>query len=313
MSAAVKRLGRAFRGSVERGVELAPYTTYRIGGPADLALSPVDAADLARAVQALQAAGVPWVMLGGGSNVLVSDRGVRGAVVLTRNLTRLEVQGTELWAGAGVVSHQVALAALEAGLTGAEFLAHLPGSFGGACLMNAKAHGGEISVVLRRALVVTARGELARSDLRPEEFAYKRSPFAERGQVVAEACLGLAAGERSAIEARVREIELARRKNHELDFPSCGCVFKNDHRLGVPSGLLIDRCGLKGYRVGDAQVSPYHANFVINLGRATAADVWQVISHVRETVAHRTGHALELEVKLLGDFAATGGDAAVPG
>jgi UDP-N-acetylmuramate dehydrogenase len=296
------QLRAALRGEVHEELPLAPRTHYRIGGPAQLAVLPVDADDLALTARLAAAAGAPLCVLGGGANVLVSDRGVRGVVVLTSALRALSVEGRELSAGAGLPSHEVALAALAAGLSGAEFLAHLPGSIGGACTMNARAHGGEVSQVLARATVVSRGGERRRVDVSPAEFAYKRSPFQGSGAIVAEATLTLAPGDAEAIRAQMEQIGRERRSRHELDFPSCGCVFKNDRRFGAPSGQLIERCGCKGLRIGDAQVSEHHANFVFNVGRATASDVRRVIEAVQRTVRERTGFELEPEVQLVGDW-----------
>jgi UDP-N-acetylmuramate dehydrogenase len=299
-----QRLRAELRGEVRTDVPLAPLTTYRLGGPAALALTPLDVEDLARAVALLVEHEVPWEVLGGGSNVLVADRGFRGAVVLTSALDRLELgPGETLIAGAGVDSHQVALAALDAGLSGVEFLAWLPGSIGGACLMNARAYGGEISGVMRAARCVRrGDGGLEELALAPEHFSYKRSHFGERGLIVAEATFALTPGDVTASKEQIDFIEAARRKNHEMDHPSCGCVFKNDYSVGISSGKLIDACGLKGLRVGQAQVSAHHANFVVNLGDASAADVRAVIERVHEAVREETGHDLEREVQLLGDW-----------
>jgi len=299
---AERRLRDGLRGRVERGWPLAACTTYRIGGAAELALFPQDVEQVAAAARLLGELGLPWVVLGGGSNVLVSDRGVRGAVMLTTELSRLSVEGTRLTAGAGADSHQVAVAACEAGLTGAEFLSWLPGSIGGACLMNARAHGGEVSGVLRRAVTVDRQGRVQGEAVTPDQFRYKQSPFSARQLIVAEVTLELAPGDRSQVQRSMDRIEAARRANHEMDFPSCGCVFKNDYDIGVSSGQLIDECGLKGYTVGGACVSPYHANFVINRGDATARDVRAVIDHVQRAVAAATGLTLELEVQLLGQW-----------
>ncbi len=300
-------LARALRaagvvGRIERDYPLAPHTSYQLGGPAELALLPAEPEDLSRAVSCLARGGVPFVALGGGSNVLIADRGVRGVVILTAALRRLEVQGERLRAGAGVTSHEVAEAAQRAGLAGAEFLAWLPGSVGGACFMNARAYGGEVSQVLRSARVVERGGALRELALGEQDFGYKRSPFQASEALVAEAELVLRPDEPAAIQARMDRIGEERRAKHELDHPSCGCVFKNDRAIGVPSGALIERCGLKGYRLGDAQVSPFHANFVWNLGGASAREVRAVIEHVRATVLAQSGHRLELEVRLLGDW-----------
>lgn len=298
LARALRRTGAA----VHRDHPLAGYTTYAIGGPAEVAVLPRDADQLAAVVQTLDRARTPWVVLGGGSNVLISDAGVRGAVVITTGLDRLQTVGPSIVAGAGVQSHAIAEAALEAELQGAEFLAWLPGSLGGACLMNARAHGGEIARVLTRATVVTRAGQRRELALSPDQFAYKRSPFQRSGDIIAEAALSLDPGERGAIRARMEAIEARRRANHEMDHPSCGCVFKNNHDIGVSSGKLIDACGLKGFRVGAAEVSPHHANFVLNRGGATAADVRRVIEHMRAEVARQTGWELELEVQLLGQW-----------
>jgi UDP-N-acetylmuramate dehydrogenase len=295
-------LRATLRGHVCEDYDLAPHTTYEIGGLADLAVFPLDPEDLRTAVALLDERGYPYILLGGGSNVLISDRGVREAVVFTSDLNRLRVEGHAVLAEAGVESHRVALAALDAGLTGAEFLCWLPGTIGGACYMNARAFGGEISQVLVEARVITRRGEARNARFSPEMFSYKCSPFRESGDLVAEATLWLNAGDAARIRERMEEIERQRRTKHEMDFPSCGCVFKNDHTLGGSSGTIIERCGLKRFRIGDAQVSPFHANFIINHGRATAEEVLRVIAHVRRIVAEQTGHKLELEVQLLGEW-----------
>ena len=285
-----------------RDLPLADHVTYRVGGPADLALFPRNGADLSLAMTATHRAGVSPSVLGGGSNVLVSDHGVRGVVILTEAMDRVEVDGHTLWAGAGVSSDQVAHRALAAGLSGAEFLRCLPGSVGGACFMNARAYDSEISHVFSKAEAVFIDGERRILPLRPNQFSYKRSPFQENGAVVARAALALEPGDPAAIERRMDRIATARHAKHELDFPSCGCVFKNDRRIGRPSGLIIEQCGLKGLRVGGAQVSPHHANFVFNLDDATAADIRAVIDCIQHTVHQKTGWTLEHEVQFLGDW-----------
>jgi len=300
--ALARELKARVRGEVALDVPLSPHTHYRAGGPADLALFPVDAEDTATALELLRDADCPVTVLGGGTNVLVSDRGVRGAVVLTSALTSLTVTGDDVVAGAGVQSHDVAEAARGAGLSGAEFLTCLPGTIGGACYMNARAYEGEVSEVLSRAATVTPEGQTHLRVLAPDQFAYKRSPFQGTGELIVEVTLALTPGDDRMIKERMEQIETSRRQRHELDYPSCGCVFKNDRDIGVSSGALIDRCGLKGYRAGDAQVSPHHGNFVFNTGAASAAELRRVMDHVRDTVQATTGHALEFEVQFLGDW-----------
>ncbi len=167
--------------------------------------------------------------------------------------------------------------------------------------MNARAFGGELSQIMSSATVVRERS-IQELTLGPEQFSYKRSPFQEQGGIITELTLSLTPGDSEQIQARMDTIEGERRAKHEMDFPSCGCVLKNDYSIGVSSGQLIEQCGLKEFRIGDAQVSPYHANFIINLGRATAQQVFEVIKHVLNTVAKKTGHRLAPEVQLVGEW-----------
>ncbi len=295
---------------VEQELALAPLSTYRVGGAADWGVFPRTAEGLAAVVRLLHEAGqghghgqgLPLQVLGRGSNVLIADKGVRGVVVVLRELEGIEVQGERLLVGAGADCTDVAAVALEASLTGVEFFHWLPGSVGGAAFMNARAFEQEVSQVWRSALVVTPTGELQERRYGPGDFAYKRSPLQDTGELAARLALHLAPGDRDEIRATMEHNERKRRDNGEMDHPSCGCVFKNDRAFGAPSGLLVDRCGLKGYRQGDAQVSPHHANFVINLGQATAADLRAVIEHVGRTVEKETGHRMEHEVRFVGEF-----------
>jgi UDP-N-acetylmuramate dehydrogenase len=281
---------------------LAEHTTYRVGGPADLAVFPRSPEQLARIQRTAAAKGLPVTLLGLGSNVLVADRGIRGVVVLLRDLAHIQVDDAVVRAGAGADCTAVAACALEAGLEGLEFFHHLPGSVGGAAFMNARAFDQEMSQVWRAARLVTPEGRLVERRFSSELFRYKHSPLQESGEIAAELTLRLTPGAPAAIAARMERNERQRRKNGEFCWPSCGCVFKNDRRIGVPSGRLIDQCGLKGFSIGGARVSPLHANFVVNAAKARAADLRAVIEHVRAEVERRTGHRLEPEVRLLGQW-----------
>jgi UDP-N-acetylmuramate dehydrogenase len=287
---------------VERNLALAPLSTYRVGGAADWGVFPQSSEGLASVVRLLREAGQPLQVLGRGSNVLIGDKGVRGAVVVLRELDGIEVLGERLVVGAGADCTDVAAVALSAELTGVEFFHWLPGSVGGAAFMNARAFEQEVSQIWRAGWVVTPTGELVERRYEPGDFAYKRSPLQDTGDLAARVDLHLALGDPGEIRATMERNEQKRRDNREMDHPSCGCVFKNDRAFGAPSGLLVDQCGLKGYRQGDAQVSPHHANFVINLGHATAADLRAVIEHVQRTVEKETGHSMEHEVRFVGDF-----------
>ena len=281
---------------------LAEHTTYRVGGPADLAVFPRRAEELARVVRAVRQADLPLTVLGLGSNVLIADRGIRGVVVLLRDLSHIAVDGPRIRVGAGTDCTTVAARALAAGLTGLEFFHFLPGSVGGAAFMNARAFDQEMSQVWRHARLVTPRGDLVERDYAPEMFRYKHSPLQDSGALAAELTLRLSPGDPEAIRACMARNEEKRRANGELEWPSCGCVFKNDRRFGAPSGRLIDQCGLKGFTIGGARVSPRHANFVVNAGGATAADLRAVIEHVQAEVERRFGHRLDPEVRFLGQW-----------
>ena len=287
---------------VEQDLALAPLSTYRVGGAADWGVFPRTPEALAGVVRLLREADQPVQVLGRASNVLIGDKGVRGVVVLLRELEGVEVHGERMLVGAGADCTDVAALALGAELTGLEFFHWLPGSVGGAAFMNARAFDQEMSQVWRSGLVVTRAGELEERRYSAEDFAYKRSPLQDNGDLAALLELQLTPGDRDDIRAQMDHNERKRRDNGEMDHPSCGCVFKNDRAFGAPSGLLVDQSGLKGYRVGDAQVSPHHANFVINLGQATAADLRAVIEHVQRTVEKETGHRLEHEVRYVGEF-----------
>jgi len=287
---------------VEQDLALAPLSTYGVGGAADWGVFPRTAEALSGVVRLLAEAGLPLQVLGRGSNVLIGDKGVRGVVVVLRDLAGIEVQGERLWVGAGADCTDVAAAAQGAALSGVEFFHRLPGSVGGAAFMNARAFDQEMSQIWRWARVVTRAGDLEERRYAPGDFSYKRSPLQGSGEIAAQVELHLSFGDPDEIRRRMDHNEQRRRDNGEMDHPSCGCVFKNDRAFGAPSGLVVDRAGLKGYRVGDAQVSPRHANFVINLGQATAADLRAVIEHVERTVEEETGHRMEREVRFVGEF-----------
>lgn len=295
-------LRNQLRGQVHENYPLAPHTTYRIGGPSDIAIFPRSISDLSRAITLLHQHSFPITVLGGGSNVLVSDRGVRGAVIFLNHFNQREVNGTAVIADAGIPSHQVAVAAQAASLTGAEFLTWLPGSIGGACYMNARAYGGEISNIVSQAKVITPQGDIVNLIVSPDQFSYKQSLFQNSNNIIVEVTLTLKPGQPSSISEKMAYIEAERRTKHQMDYPSCGCVFKNDPQAGISAGKLIEECSLKGFRIGDAQISPYHANFIINLGQATADQVYQVIEHIRKIVADKTQNELSLEVRLVGDW-----------
>ncbi len=291
------------RGMVHRNVSMAKLTTYRVGGLADVVLVPRSIQELSEALSLLWKVGAEYVVLGRGSNVLVSDRGIREPVVLTTRLVRMGGLGDRLWSEAGVECSDLATVAAELGLTGLEFFYRLPGSVGGALFMNARAFGQEVSQVARRALVVRPRGGLETVELAPEDFAYKRSPFMGSDGVLAKVWWALEPGTKEEITARMEANASHRERNGESMYPSCGCVFKNPP--GQSAGRLIDECGLKGKRFGGAWVSARHGNFIHHGGSATAAEIRTLMERIRQEVADRTGVELDYEVRFVGDWGAS--------
>ncbi len=280
----------------------AQYTTYGVGGPAAMALFPVSIMEVQHIMQILRHHDVTPVIIGGGSNVLISDRGIDAVVLFTGSLDACVVKGSIMRCSAGAQARDVADKALEAGLSGAEFLGGLPGTIGGAAYMNARAFGQEMSQIMVSAMVVTLEGRLQRLDLSPGDFAYKSSPFKKRKDTIVAVELALTPDEPEEIAARMEQQRQHRERNGEHLYPSCGCVFKNPLHTGRSAGRIIDELGLKGTRNGHAWVHDGHANFIVHDGRATASEIRQLMEQVRRTVAEQTGITLEYEVEFLGEW-----------
>ncbi len=276
---------------------LSGCTSFRIGGAAALAVSVPNAAALPPLLRRMRAADARRLTLGRGSNLLVRDEGFDGAV-LRLPAGDVRVEGTRLTCAAGTPLTKLCRAALDAGLTGLEFAYGIPGSVGGALFMNAGAYGGQMADVATEALVADEDG------LRPVAAAdmaldYRHSVFMQqRDTVIAEVTVTLVPGEREAIAAKMEELLARRQEKQPLEFPSAGSYFKRP--AGYFAGALIEQCGLKGRRVGDAQVSEKHAGFVINRGHATCAEVLELERQVRDAVEERFGVRLEREVQLVG-------------
>jgi UDP-N-acetylmuramate dehydrogenase len=287
---------RVFRGHIALSEPLSKYTSIRIGGPADYYLEPADKEDTVAIIAFLQQQRFPFMIIGRGSNLLVSDEGIRGAVInLETGLSSIRVEGDRVYADAGVSMARFVDFCVQRGYKGMEMLAGIPGTLGGALIMNAGAYGGEISDHL-------VDVELLRNGallyLRKEEvgFAYRRSGL--QRDIILGASFRLPQGEKEEIMAIRKELLLKRNRAQPLNYPNSGSMFKNPP--GQFAAKLIEEAGLKGARRGDAQVSEKHANFIVNLGAATAADVRALIELVRTTVFERFQIMLELEVKLLG-------------
>lgn len=284
------------RGEVKFRVPLRDYTSFRIGGPADVLVIPADADDLSRLVKQAHPAKVPVFVIGG-TNLLVRDQGIRGVVV---SLSRLKAIRDEpdgvIYAEGGVVMPTLMRHAISRALSGLEWAAGIPGTVAGCVVMNAGTRLGEMKDAVKAVRVVDPLGRIIDCPASAIQFSYRRA-LLPCGIVVG-VWLQLKPAPREKIERVVKEYLRYRKNTQPLTLPNAGCVFKNpEHHT---AGRLIEAAGLKGARVGDAQVSEKHANFVVNLGRASAADVIALIKKVGRTVEQQTGITLELELKIVG-------------
>ena len=276
------------------------HTTFRVGGPVTLMALPRSVEELSTAVSLAKEAGIEPFFLGRGSNLLVADRGAEAFLIkLAGGLDRLELLGeNSLYVGAGVTLAQAAVFALEHALTGLEFAHGIPGTLGGGVFMNAGAYDGELSQVISWADVLDETGRRFRLEGPDLELGYRTSVFSRMPWVVTGARLDLTPGDPAAIRARMEDLSHRRRSKQPLEFPSAGSTFKRP--AGHFAGALIQEAGLKGVRIGGAQVSEKHAGFVVNTGGATSDDILSLIRLVRDTVLEKTGVLLEPEVRMLG-------------
>lgn len=277
------------------------HTTFRIGGPADALALPKTPEEVAEVVRFCHEHAQSYYVLGNGSNLLVSDEGYRGLVLqLYRNFNDIQVNGETITVQSGAMLAAVTRTAYQTGLTGLEFASGIPGTIGGAVVMNAGAYGGEMKNVLKEVTVLTKEGEVLVIPAKALELGYRTSVIPKNGWIVLGAVLQLKKGDQEQILARMEELKEQRITKQPLDLPSAGSTFKRPE--GYFAGKLIMDAGLRGFTVGGAQVSEKHCGFVVNRGNATAADVWELICEVKRRVKEMTGVELEPEVKLLGDF-----------
>lgn len=285
------------------GEAMSRHTTFKIGGPADYFLMPDKGTDVGRIVKICKESAIPYFILGNGSNLLVGDGGYRGAVIqIYKNMSAVTVEGTEITVQAGALLSSVAAAAKNAALTGFEFAGGIPGTMGGAVVMNAGAYGGEMKDVLIEVTVMDEEGEIVTLPADKLELGYRTSIIKTAGYIVLEAKLQLKEGNPEVIRETMKDLTIRRTTKQPLEYPSAGSTFKRPE--GYFAGKLIMDSGLAGYQVGGAQVSEKHCGFVINAGGATARDVRTLMDNVRDIVYKKYGVTLEPEVKFLGDFEA---------
>lgn len=287
--------------NVRRQEPMSLHTTFRIGGPADLFVTPGSIQAVADSIRICKETQTPYAVIGNGSNLLVSDTGYRGVIIqIGRNLNQVSVNGEEIRAQAGAMLSVIAKTALSESLTGFEFASGIPGTLGGAAVMNAGAYGGEMKDVLTEVTVLTREGEIRTVPAGKLEMGYRTSLAAKNGWIILEAVLKFQKGDAEAIRGRMEELKMQRVTKQPLDLPSAGSTFKRPE--GYFAGKLIMDAGLRGFTVGGAQISEKHCGFVVNKGGATAEDVRNLICAVQKKVQEDAGVKLEPEVKFLGEF-----------
>ena len=284
--------------AVERGVSMKDYTTFAIGGAADMMAAPDQAGQLPALLALCRQEGIPFLLLGRGSNLLVSDGGIEGLVIYTGKLKKMKLEGTRLYAECGASLRSVASKAQRGALAGLEFASGIPGSLGGAIFMNAGAYGGEMAQVTECVDALDAEGNPSSFSREDCNFSYRSSLFSQKGLTVLGAWFSLIPGSAEEIKRTAAELNRRRREKQPLTLPSAGSVFKRPE--GYFAGKLIMDCGLKGYRIGGAQVSEKHAGFIVNMGGASCEDVRRLIAHIQDTVWQACHVRLESEIRLVG-------------
>lgn len=280
---------------------LSRHTTFRIGGPADYFVTPENPEDIRCLIEFCRGRDIPYYIVGNGSNLLAGDKGFRGVIIqVFKNMNEIRTEGEKVYAQAGALLSKIAAAALEASLTGLEFASGIPGTLGGALRMNAGAYGGEMKQVVESATVLTPEGEVLVIPVSELGMSYRTSVIAKNDYVVLEAALRLKKGRQEEIRALMDDLKEKRVSKQPLEYGSAGSTFKRPE--GYFAGKLIQDSGLRGFRIGAAQVSEKHCGFVINRGGATAAEVVELMDQVRSRVKEKFGVELEPEVKRIGEF-----------
>lgn len=292
-------LQRSIVGQVLLEEPLSRHTTFRIGGPADLLVLPANREDIEICLKFSREKGLPFYIMGNGSNLLVREKGIRGLVIKTTRLSQVEVKDLSIRAEAGALLAKVLSMAQKAGLSGLEFAAGIPATLGGATVMNAGTPEGFLGEVVLKVEALDAEGRFLFLNGRELGFGYRKSRLKGSGQVIVTVVLSLQPGDPEEIARVIADRLALRQQKQPLAWPNAGCIFKNPPDYAA--GWLIEQVGAKGWRQGDAEVSTTHANFIINRGKATASDVLALIERIREAVFRRFGIYLELEIETWGE------------
>jgi len=275
------------------------YTSFKVGGPADILVTPEDSKEVLSVIDICKRKKVPYYIMGNGSNLLVKDGGIRGIVIKLTKLNNIKVDGERIIAGSGSAIKDISQTALENNLTGIEFACGIPGSVGGAVAMNAGAYNGEISSIIESVCIVDNHGEVKNINLEQLELGYRMSSILKYGYTVLEVTFKLQNGEHEKIYDRIENLNRRRNEKQPLEYPSAGSTFKRPE--GHFAAKLIEDSGLKGTSVGDAQVSEKHSGFIINKGNASAKDILDLIKIVQVTVKKKFDVDLYTEVRIIGE------------
>ena len=280
---------------------MSEHTSFKVGGPADVFIEPSNVEELKKALAFVRQHNIPYYVIGNGTNLLIGDKGIRGAVIkIGENFGGIEIMGEEVIAECGVLLSTLSKVVARDTLTGLEFASGIPGYLGGAIAMNAGAYGGEMKDVVEWVEVLDENLELQRYTNAEMEFIYRKSIVEPRNLIVLRCKMKLKKGNQEEINSLMSELNIKRKTKQPLHLPSAGSTFKRPP--GYYAGKLIEDAGLRGFSVGGAQVSELHCGFVVNKGNATARDVYDLIKHVQQTIFNQFGIEVETEVKMLGEF-----------
>ncbi|HEX3012396.1 MAG TPA: UDP-N-acetylmuramate dehydrogenase [Syntrophomonadaceae bacterium] len=276
------------------------HTTFKIGGPVDVMVMPKSIEELQTIITTCASKHFPYIVFGLGSNILVRDKGYRGiAIKLGNSLKTIQITDNQIYCEAGIRLSELSRKSADSGLSGLEFAEGIPGSLGGAIVMNAGAYDGEMKNVITSVQAISPQGEIRTFNSSELEFSYRHSIFQANGFIVVSALMKLKYDSINAIKNKMREFARQRREKQPLEFPSAGSIFRRPEGFYV--GPMIEKMGLKGYRIGGAEVSAKHAGFIINIGDAAASDVIQLIKYIQEKALNQYGVNLQPEIVIIGD------------
>ncbi|RCW49937.1 MULTISPECIES: UDP-N-acetylmuramate dehydrogenase [unclassified Halanaerobium] len=285
---------------IEKNKMLAPYTSFKVGGPADLFVEAETVKSLQKALPLIVKSGLPYFVLGKGSNLITSDKGYRGIIIYTGSLRNYTVEDNTVKAESGLLLSELADICCKASLSGLEFASGIPGSLGGAVYMNAGAYGREMKDVIKKAELLQQNGEIIELSRQELQLDYRSSILQSKNYIITSATLELESGDKEKIQKQIDKLHAKRWSKQPMEQPSAGSIFKRPP--GHYTGPLIEKAGMKGYQIGGAQVSTKHAGFIVNKGNATSDDIINLIEKVKEEVYKISGVRLEVEPRLLGKF-----------